>query len=422
MRRAGRHRRELFSAEVAETRAARRRGGAAHGDAVEYEREFGERPRCVVKFPLRDGDGRDLRHRLGRHRRLRAPPRARRGAVDASRAKSEFLANMSHEIRTPLNGVIGMLELLAGHGAQRRAALATCRPPCSSGDALLGVINDVLDFSKIEAGKLELDEHDVRPARDRRGHVRDARAAGARQGRRADGSGSRTRCPRALRGDGGRLRQVLTNLLSNAVKFTAARRGVRARRAPSRSTTPTRCCASRSATPASASTRTQLARLFEPFTQADTSTTRRFGGTGLGLAISRRLVEMMGGELTADVASRGHGSTFRFAVAARAWSTAARASRRSRVGAARGPARPRRRRQRHQPRDRARRTSRGRVAVCDQAESGADGARRMLDAAARDGRAYEVDRARHQMPEMSGARGRAGAIRASAGPAHVPRW
>ena len=123
----------------------------------------------------------------------------------------------------------------------------------------------------------------------------------------AHGQGPRARCldrrrraRRAVRGDRGRLRQVLINLLGNAVKFTEQRRGGACASSAEQLDDAARACASRSATPASASTQDELARLFEPFTQADASTTRRYGGTGLGLAISRRLVELMGGELTAD--------------------------------------------------------------------------------------------------------------------------
>ena len=170
------------------------------------------------------------------------------------------------------------------------------------------MINDVLDFSKIEAGKLELEERAFDPREVIESTCAmlapQAHAKGVELTLFIDDS-----VPATLRGDEHRLRQVLTNLLANAIKFTALGEVVGARRAPSAPTTATPCCASTSATPASASPPQQLAKLFEPFTQADTSTTRRFGGTGLGLAISRRLVTMMGGELSAE-SEPGHGSAF----------------------------------------------------------------------------------------------------------------
>ena len=145
----------------------------------------------MVKFPLRDDAGEiyaigSVATDISERNRALAEARA------ASRAKSDFVANMSHEIRTPLNGVIGMLELLEDTplSDEQRALVATA---VSSGDALLGVINDVLDFSKIEAGKLELEERAVRPARARRVDLRDARPAGAREGRRARRSSSTSR-------------------------------------------------------------------------------------------------------------------------------------------------------------------------------------------------------------------------------------
>ena len=182
--------------------------------------------------------------------------RALAEAVDGVAVKSEFLANMSHEIRTPLNGVIGMLELLLRHAARRRAARATSQTAELLGRRAAGRHQRRPRLLEDRGGQARARRARLRPARDRRGHLRDARAAGARQGRRADAPGSTTRCPRALRGDGGRLRQVLTNLLSNAVKFTEhGEVAVRVSAEPRRRR-PTRCCASRSATPASASTRT----------------------------------------------------------------------------------------------------------------------------------------------------------------------
>ncbi len=315
---------------------------------LEYEREIGEATALVVKFPLRDAAGEiyaigSVATDISERNRALAEARA------ASRAKSDFVANMSHEIRTPLNGVIGMLELLEDTplSDEQRSLVATA---VSSGDALLGVINDVLDFSKIEAGKLELEDRPFDP----RDLVEStcamlapqAHAKGVELALFIDES-----VPGTLRGDEHRLRQVLTNLLANAIKFTTLGE-VSVRVEAERPDDGYALLGVDVGDTGIGIAPQQLAKLFEPFTQADTSTTRRFGGTGLGLAISRRLVTIMGGELSAE-SEPGLGSAFHvrlpFTVV-----DAGRSSRRRAPAAAARHAGARGRRQRHEPRDPAR--------------------------------------------------------------------
>jgi PAS domain S-box-containing protein len=273
----------------------------------------GQRWMLTTKVPLRDDGGRivgivGISRDIGELRRVQELRIAKERAEAANEGKSRFLANMSHEIRTPMNAILGMSQLALQSGltdAQARYVKYVQR----AAESLMSILNDILDLSKIEAGHLEMEcvEFDLDDVLDR---------VAALIGLKAEEKGVELvyalppRLPRRLLGDATRLGQVLLNLASNAVKFTergevivSAAQAVREEKAVQlvfevRDT-------------GIGMRAEEIARLFEPFTQADSSTTRRFGGTGLGLAISRHLVRMMGGEITVD-SEPGRGSRFRF--------------------------------------------------------------------------------------------------------------
>lgn len=313
----GRPTRDLLSGERTDVgklealRAAMRQGEDFTIEVVYYRRDGSAFDVELQAAPVRDNEG-VLTHYIGvysdisvRRQAEAALREAHDQALTASRMKSEFLSTMSHEIRTPMNGVIGMTDLLLDTplDSEQKEFAGAVR---DSAQALLTIINDILDFSKVEAGKMEIEVTDFSPVRLVEG-VAELLAVKAREKKISLMTFIEPALAPMLRGDPTRLRQVLLNLLSNAVKFTDKGEVV--------------MCAVRDE--ATGMVRFQIrdsgigmspeiqARLFQSFTQADSSTTRKYGGTGLGLAISKQLVELMGGRIGVTSAE-GEGSTFWF--------------------------------------------------------------------------------------------------------------
>jgi len=238
--------------------------------------------------------------------------RARDDAETANRAKSEFLANMSHEIRTPMNAILGFTELLRrGRGRSEHDARKYLGTIHSSGKHLLELINDILDLSKVEAGHFEIERVPCAPHHIVR-EVLQVLGARAREKEIALDFEIASDIPESIASDPGRLRQIVTNLVGNAIKFTECGGVHLAMSFSARGDDGTVAIAIRDSGIGIA--QDKLEAIFDPFVQADTSVSRRFGGTGLGLAISRRFARALGGDIVATSVP-GEGSTFTLTIA-----------------------------------------------------------------------------------------------------------
>lgn len=310
----------IFGEEIARPfiETVRRVITTGRGESIEYSLPFGsevrwflgrvspiQQPGQVVKTVCMTA--RDITVRKENEDELR---RAKESAEAASQAKSEFLANISHEFRTPMNGILGMTELILDTeiNSEQREYLEMVK---SSADSLLRLLSDILDFSKVEAGKVELVEHEFALAQSLAETLQVMRFRAQQKGIELRWRIS-PEVPERVLGDATRLRQVLVNLVGNAIKFTE--QGEVTVRVESQEQSKERVVLHfRVKDSGIGIPKDKQAMIFEAFTQADSSTTRKYGGTGLGLAITTRLVALMEGKLWVE-SEWGHGSTFHFTV------------------------------------------------------------------------------------------------------------
>jgi PAS domain S-box-containing protein len=310
------HGAETSAQTLAELNRELEAGRSFRGEILNYAKDGSPRWLELDVQPLRGPDGRvtgymglqvDITERRRQSDELR---QAMDDARRADQAKSQFLAMMSHEIRTPMNGVIGMTSLLLDSPLSReqRDYVETIR---QSGDALLGIINEILDFSKIESGRLELEEEPC-CLRDCLESALDLLAPKAAEKQLDLLYEIDERVPYTVRTDQTRLRQILVNLLGNAIKFTLRGEVLLTVRAAERPDGRVELRFAVRDTGIGIAPEA-LPRLFQPFSQIDASTARRFGGTGLGLAISQRLAGLLGGTMWVE-SVLGQGSTFHFTI------------------------------------------------------------------------------------------------------------
>jgi len=251
-----------------------------------------------------------------RHAGLELQQQLERGmaeAREASRAKSEFLANMSHEIRTPMTSIIGYADLLLDPETTPTERLTHIQTIRRNGEHLLSILNDILDLSKIEAGKMTIEKLLCSPSMIIVDVASLMRVRAKEKGLFFEVH-YQTPIPETIQSDPTRIRQVLMNLVGNAIKFTASG-GIRILARCDNPSSPAPVLTLEVVDTGIGLSAKQVSKLFQPFVQADTSTTRKFGGTGLGLAICRRLAHILGGEISID-SSPGRGSSFRLTVAA----------------------------------------------------------------------------------------------------------